>query len=304
MLKDFAKLETFLVVVKEKSFSKASAKLGISQPAVTQQMKAIEEYLDSPIVERKKNGIKLTKEGEDFYRIVNKLSKAIENAEKDVFKIINKEFTFKIGATFTIGHYIIPRHVEYIKDLIKNNVYISIDKTQRIIDLLEDKKIDIALIDIPLHQEGITTREWIEDELVIFSNQQIPNLIEKEDLYKFNWICRDEGSPTRQIITEAFEEIDVDCSSFNVKGIVDNSTLAKETISHCIFKNRPTVSIISRSAILKELKEGTLYEGRLKDIQLKRKLYIAYHRERRKDVFLEKVAKFLLDLNIDHSLNH
>ncbi|MCG3716272.1 LysR family transcriptional regulator, partial [Aliarcobacter butzleri] len=51
MLTDFAKLETFLTVVREKSFSKASAKLGISQPAVTQQMKFIEDYLDVQIVD-------------------------------------------------------------------------------------------------------------------------------------------------------------------------------------------------------------------------------------------------------------
>jgi len=49
MLSDFTKLHTFLTVVKEKSFSKASAKLGISQPAVTQQMKFIEDYLDTKI---------------------------------------------------------------------------------------------------------------------------------------------------------------------------------------------------------------------------------------------------------------
>jgi DNA-binding transcriptional LysR family regulator len=299
MLKDFAKLETFLVVVKEKSFSKASAKLGISQPAVTQQIKFIEDYLDAQIVERKKNGIKLTKEGEDFYRVVHKLAKAVETAEKDILKIINKEFTFKMGATFTIGHYIIPKHVEDIKDIIKNNVFISIDKTKRVIDMLIDKTIDVALVDTPIHQDGIATREWMDDELIIFSNQQIPNILEKDDLYRFNWICRDEGSPTRQIITEAFEEIDVDCTSFNIKGIVDNSTLAKETISHCIFKNRPTVSIISRSAILKELKEGTLFEGRLKDIELSRKLYIAYNRDRKKDAFIDKVAKYLLDIYVN-----
>ncbi|HHD77258.1 MAG TPA: LysR family transcriptional regulator, partial [Campylobacteraceae bacterium] len=55
MLKDFAKLATFLTVVKERSFSKASKKLGISQPAVTQQIKWLEDYLDNRIVERKKN---------------------------------------------------------------------------------------------------------------------------------------------------------------------------------------------------------------------------------------------------------
>ncbi len=58
MLKDFTKLETFLTVVRERSFSKASAKLGISQPAVTQQIKFIENYLNNRVIERKKNGIR------------------------------------------------------------------------------------------------------------------------------------------------------------------------------------------------------------------------------------------------------
>ena len=109
MLKDFAKLMTFLTVVREKSFSKASAKLGISQPAVTQQIKFIEDYLDTRVVERKKNGIKLTKEGEDLFRIAAKLEKAIQVSEKEVLKIINKEFTFIVGASYAIGNYVLHR---------------------------------------------------------------------------------------------------------------------------------------------------------------------------------------------------
>ena len=298
MLKDFTKLETFLVVVKERSFSKASAKLGISQPAVTQQIKFIEDYLDSRVVERRKNGIKLTKEGEDFHRIVVKLSKAIQNAEKDIIRIINKEFTFKIGSTFTIGHYIIPKHLEDIKDQIKNDVFISIDKSNRVIDMLLDKNIDVALTDTPVNEDGIISRKWEDDELVLFSNQPIPAIFEKEDLFKYNWICREEGSPTRKLISEALEEIDVDCSTFNVKGIVDNSTLAKETILHCIFKNTPTISVISRTAIQKELKEKTLFEARLKDTKLMRSLYVSYSRERRKDAFIDKVIKFISNIKI------
>ena len=84
MLSDFTKLNTFLTVVRERSFSKASAKLGISQPAVTQQIKFIEDYLDLKVIDRKKNGIKLTKEGDQLLNIVLKLEKAIANAEKEV----------------------------------------------------------------------------------------------------------------------------------------------------------------------------------------------------------------------------
>ena len=63
MIKDFTKLETFLVVVREKSFSKASAKLGISQPAVTQQIKYLEEMLGTQLIERKKKWGKADKRG-------------------------------------------------------------------------------------------------------------------------------------------------------------------------------------------------------------------------------------------------
>ena len=90
MLNDFAKLETFLTVVREKSFSKASAKLGISQPAVTQQMKFIEDYLDVQIVDRKKNGIKLTKEGQILHGIALKIEKCVNSAKKELLKIMNK----------------------------------------------------------------------------------------------------------------------------------------------------------------------------------------------------------------------
>ena len=109
MLTDFAKLETFLTVVREKSFSKASAKLGISQPAVTQQMKFIEDYLDVQIVDRKKNGIRLTKEGQMLHAIALKIEKCVGNAEKELLKIMNKNVTFVFGASFIIGNYILPR---------------------------------------------------------------------------------------------------------------------------------------------------------------------------------------------------
>jgi len=90
MLKDFSKIETFFAVVKEKSFSKAAQVLGISQPAVTQQIKNIEAHLGAPIVERKKNGTKLTKEGKELYRIAKRLEKHIQKAEKSLADALEK----------------------------------------------------------------------------------------------------------------------------------------------------------------------------------------------------------------------
>ena len=298
MLKDFAKLQTFLMVIKEKSFSKASAKLGISQPAVTQQIKFIEDYLDTKIVDRKKNGIILTKEGEDLYRIAQRLEKSIQSSEKDLLKIINKEFTFVMGSSFSIGNYVLPNYLGDIKKRIDNEVFMNVDISSSIIEQLEDKKIDVALIESPIFKDGIIYREWVEDELVVFSNQPLKKQLTADDLLDFDWICRNEESHTRKLTSEVFEEMDVRCNIFNVIGVLASSTAIKESIIHAD-KNaeRPLVSIMSRHVIQSELNNGTLYEARLKNQKITRNFYIAYLKERKHDAFVDNVVHFLLSLN-------
>ncbi|KFN38448.1 MAG: LysR family transcriptional regulator [Sulfuricurvum sp. MLSB] len=299
MLKDFAKLMTFLTVVREKSFSKASAKLGISQPAVTQQIKFIEDYLDTRIVERKKNGIKLTKEGEDLFRIAIKLEKAIQSSEKELLKIINKEFTFIVGASYAIGNYVLPSYLGQLKEKINNEVHIRVGFSDEIITQLLDKKIDIALIESPVFRDGLIYREWEEDELVIFSNQPIPKQLRRDDMYKFDWICRDENSHTRKLTSEVFEEIGVECSGFSVIGVVASSTAIKETIMRSPKDSaRPVVSVISRHVIADEVEEGKLFEARIKNYKIKRKFYIAYSKERKHDAFIDNVVTYLLGLKL------
>ncbi len=297
MLKDFSKLETFLTVVREKSFSKASAKLGISQPAVTQQIKFLEDYLETKIVERKKNGIRLTKEGEEVYRIAQKMERCINNAEKELFKIINKEITFIIGASFTIGNYVLPEVLNNIKQAINNDVFIKVEVSEKILNEVLDKKCDIGLIESPIFKDGLIYREWMEDELVLFSNTPLPKYIKKDDLYNFNWICREEGSHTRKMVSELFESMGVECKNFNVISEVSSSTAVVQTILRSpVNKDNPTVSIISKYAIASEVESGKLYEARIKGHKLKRKFFIVYTKDRKHDAFIEKVVDFLLKL--------
>ena len=286
-----------MMVIKEKSFSKASAKLGISQPAVTQQIKYIEEYLDTKIVKRKKNGILLTKEGEDLYRIVQKLEKCIQNSEKELLKIVNKEFTFIIGASYAIGNYILPNHLNEIKKRIGNEVYMHTGFSQEVIDELEDRKIDLGLIESPIFKDDIYYREWLDDELVFFSNQPIPRQLRPEDLYEFDWICRDEASHTRKLVSEVFEELEITCSDFNVLGVLTSPTSIKETIMNAGKTERPLVSVMSRHVIKNEVKNGTLFEARIRGHKIERKLFIAYLKERKHDVFINNIVNYLLSLN-------
>ena len=295
MIKDFTKLETFLVVIKERSFSKASAKLGISQPAVTQQIKFLEEQLDAKLIERKKNGVRLTKEGEEVYKIAQKLSKCIQHAEQDLLKVINKEITFIVGASFTIGNYVLPEILPTIKKVVENDILLKVDISEKIVDNVLEKKYDIGLIESPVFKDGLIYREWMEDELVLFSNTKLPRYVRTEDLYKFNWICREEGSHTRKMVAETFQKLGVSCKKFNVIGEVSSSTaVVNSVLKSPVDKEHPTVSIISRYAIEDEVKNGRLFESKIRGEKLKRKFYICYNKERKNDPFLMKIVDVLL----------
>lgn len=294
MLTDFAKIATFLTVVREKSFSKASAKLGISQPAVTQQMKFIEDYLDVQVVDRKKNGIRLTKEGQLLYAIALKLEKCVANGEKELLKIMNKDVSFIFGASFIIGNYILPRFLNNLKENIHNDVSINVSVSHEAIADLLDKKIDIALVENYVPNETIIYKEWMEDEIVIFSNQKLPEKASAEDLLSYKWICRNPDSNTRHIFKENLEKANYpDCDTFNVTSEVTSATTIVQTVLHSDKDMTPTVSVVSKNAIESLLKSGALFESRISNQKMLRKLYIVYRKDRKNDEFIDNVVNYL-----------
>lgn len=297
MLTDFAKIETFLTVVREKSFSKASAKLGISQPAVTQQMKFIEDYLDTKVVDRKKNGIRLTKEGQMLFNIAQRIQKCVSGAEKDLLKIMNKDITFVFGASFIIGNYILPKFLNKLKSDIHNDVSIKVSDCENAISELLDKKIDIALVEKLIPDENVIYREWIEDEIVIFSNQKLPTRAKAKDLLAYKWVCRSQGSQTRSIFKESLEKANFpDCESFDITSEATSATTIVQTVLHASKDEEQTVSIVSRNAIDSLVKSGVLFESRIGSQKMVRKLYIAYRKDRKHDAFIENVVDYLIKI--------
>ncbi|MEA1879885.1 MAG: LysR family transcriptional regulator [Campylobacterota bacterium] len=301
MLKDFVKLETFLTVARERSFSKASAKLGISQPAVTQQIKFIEKYLAGKVIERKKNGIKLTNEGEELYKIATRIEKEIHHSEKDILKIINKEITFKLGASYTIGTYVIPGQcLNTIGKAIHNDINLAIDFSENIIQKLKDRKLDVGLIESPTVDNDLIYREWLEDELVVVSNMPIAKSLNTEDLYDFSWICRNEGSHTRRVVTDVFDDLGVSCKSFDVLSEVSNTTTALQSIKKADKDTeKPVVSIISKYAIEDEVAKGELFESRIRGYRMSRKFFIVYSKENKHNAYVDNVVDFILTGHCD-----
>ena len=296
MLKDFTKLETFLTVVRERSFSRASAKLGISQPAVTQQIKFLEKYLDTKIIERKKNGIRLTNAGEELYKVAVNLERCIHEADADILRIIDKKITFRLGTSFTIGNYILPGEcLNTLSQVINNDVKLTIEVSRKIAEMVRERKIDLGLIEAPIIDDDLVIREWKEDELVVFSNVPLPKILRPEDLYEFKWVCREEGSQTRKVLQEVFQELGVSCKDFNVLSEVSNTTAVLQTIKRAKKDSEhPTVSIVSHYAVAEEVQNGIFYEARFQGYTMKRKFYIIYHKDNKHNAYVNNTVDFIL----------
>lgn len=83
---------------------------------MTQQIKLLEEYLAHILIDRKKNGVKLTNAGEELFRISTKLEKQVLSAERDL-AFSQERYYFILGASAVIGNYILP---EFLDDIQKN----------------------------------------------------------------------------------------------------------------------------------------------------------------------------------------
>jgi len=280
------KIYTFLIINKELSFSKASKVLGISQPAVTQQIRILEKFLNVNLFERKKNGVVLTKEGRNFLKIAQEFENFLEEFEIKIDKFKNLDMPFIIGASPTIGSYNLPECIKYYKNLINKDINLVIKGNDELLEDVKSSIIDMAFVTKKKDNE-LKYIEWMDDELVVFSNKPLPTSIELEDLKNYKMICREANSSTREFIKKVFTRDNFDCDKLNIVSIVHNSTALKYTVLN---SQEQAVSIISKMVIKDELKNQKLFSSKIKGVDLKRKTYITY-KNKNKDI--EAILNFI-----------
>jgi DNA-binding transcriptional LysR family regulator len=182
-----------------------------------------------------------------------------------------------------------------MSEAINNDVNLSIDVSDAIVQKLKDRKLDVGLIESPVMHNDLIYREWLEDELVLVSNVPIPKIVKTEELYEYRWICREESSHTRHVVSEVFEELGVSCKSFDVISEVSNTTAVLQTIKRSKKDaNKPVVSIISKYAIADEVASGELFEARLRGFTMTRKFFIVYSKENKHNAYVDNVVDYIL----------
>lgn len=271
-----SKLETFITVCKIKNFTKASKYLNITQPAVSQHIKALEDYYGVKLIIKSGKQMNLTEEGIFLYEEaikLNRLSKSIKAKLKSTNSIVKR---YNVGATLTIGGYVLPQILGYYKKFHQNNdVLLTVNNTELIIKKLMTGEIDLALVEGPFVKSKVLYRKFKDDELVLaFSpNHDFnkKNSITVNDVLKGNLILREKGSGTRKIIENKILSIGYDLDEVNTyMEIGDINAIISLVESNLGY------TIISKEAIKSNLRNKTLCTKPIRDFKLYREFNFIY----------------------------
>lgn len=264
-------LSVFLTVVDKKNLTLAAEKLYITQSAVSQNLKMLENKFGATLLERTNKRVKLTKAGEILYfhaqQILNQYSIAgrlIDELQEGI------SGPLYIGSGFTFGEYRLPGIIsQFITKYPKIQPYITIKNSNRIANQVKQNDLDIGIIEREITDENILTVPFAEEEMVVIVPthflMQDDKMISANELNDKTWIVREEGSGTRRVTDNMFANMGVNPENILIFG---STQVIKEAV-----KNGVGISYISKLAVQKELREGTLKSLAIKDYTDTRKFF-------------------------------
>lgn len=275
------RINTFLTVCEYMNFTKAAEILCITQPAVSQHIKYLENIYNAKLFEYEGKKIKLTKSGELLYQT----SITMKHDEKYLKGKIKEEQlgikSIKFGATLTIGEFILPAKLNdyFNKNKNKNmNIKITmiVENTKELLYKLEHGEIDFALV------EGYFTKS--EYNYVVYSKENYicvagkdykfkkqPNIL--EDLLEETLILREKGSGTRDILEKNLEEQNLSVNDFRKVIEIGNINSIKYLV-----KNNNGITTLYEVAVKEALENGTLQKVEVSDLQKNHNFYFIWRK--------------------------
>ena len=172
----FAQLQYVEVISRLRSFSKASKELGITQPALTLQIKKLEEELGFSLFNRTKMPLIITKEGEVFIKRATQVIRLVDDLY-DVALELEEEISgmLKIGAIPTIAPYLTPVFMENLnKEYPKLRVSIREQLTEDIVTSVKNGEIDAGIIATPIQAQGVEFKPLFYEKFFLYVSERSP----------------------------------------------------------------------------------------------------------------------------------
>ena len=290
------RLKVFLTVAARLSFTKAASELFITQPAVSKHIRELEEEYKIKLFERNGSKIAVTKAGYLLLQHTKRLFEIYRDIDFDMSALIHEQRgLLRVGASTTLSQYIIPPVLARFHQKMKEvKITLINGNTEQIEKALLEKEIEVGIVEGQLKNKGIKYTPFLKDELVLVckANHSLAkkNEITKEDLLKMQFLMREQGSGTLEVIEYGLKTFNVSLDQLDVQMQLGSTESIKSYLlsSNC-------VAFISIHAVSKELKNNQLTILDIKNLSIERNFYI---------VTLQGKSTALVDLLITDILNH
>jgi len=294
------RLQVFHTVARLLSFTKAAETLHMTQPAVTFQVRQLEEHFNTRLFDRTHNRINLTEAGNQVFHYADKIFELyaeMNNAIREVTGEVSGALV--IGASTTIAEYMLPALLGDFKhkypDVI---VHLKVSNTDGIVHMVENNDIDLGVVEAPVTNKNLVVEECRKDELVAIVSPK-HELVEKgvvalADILEYPFICREEGSGTREVFSEHMQSNDVNSSEIKVCMELGSPEAVKGAVEAGM-----GISVTSQATICKELKLGTLVALKL-DPPLERPFSFVHQKQKFRHRVMDELLVFARQYCKDH----
>lgn len=286
------RLRVFYTVARHLSFTKAADVLFMTQPAVTFQVKQLEEHFNARLFERSPGKIALTPAGRLVLSYADKILALSEEMETRVGELTGAvSGPLLIGASTTIAEFMLPQILgEFKARHPQVQAQLSVANSETIENRVADNTLDLGLIESPSHLPSLHTEVCCDDELVMICAPGHALAARKSiaagELAEYPYVSREEGSGTRQFADRYFRQCQVAVEDLEIVMELGSPEAIKGVVA-----TRMAVSIVSRATIAKELKLGVLVAVPLEP-PLIRTLSLVYPREKFRSNLLNTFAEF------------
>lgn len=283
------KLETFITVAETKNFTKAANMLNMTQPAISHHIRLLEEYYGVKLIEKKNKIMELTEPGKILYKYAEEIRQISKIAKSQISNAEGFIKRYNIGATLTIGGYVLPRIIGKYKITNKNtDILLRVENTETIVGMLYSGEINLGVIEGPFDRKKLSHEKLKDDELVlaVASNHPLANrkAVALEEVLGERLILREKGSGTRRVFEDYLEE-----EGYNPKNINPYMEIGDITAIISLVESGLGVTVVSKEALKTYIKGKTIKALSFKKKKIMREFNFIYL----KDSELEFIEDFI-----------
>ncbi|MEK4329112.1 selenium metabolism-associated LysR family transcriptional regulator [Paenibacillus sp. FSL R7-0312] len=271
---NFHQLHIFYTVSERGSFSAAALTLHMTQPAVTMQIQALEDYFGAKLFDRSTKKIMLSEAGRTLMPFALRSMQLMRETDQAMSAFTHMlEGRLQLGASLTIGEYVLPRLLgPFGREYPNISIMMKVMNTTQIMEEINKHQLNFGLIEAPVSHPDMVIEPVMGDELKLIVPQGHPlaelSEVTLSDALGYPFVLREQGSGTRRVMEEQLVVKGLDPGDMRIVMELGSTGAVKSAVEAGL-----GITIISTSSVKHEVALGLLKIVNLTDASFKRQFY-------------------------------